>query len=284
MDDMFEHGVIIGRFNPPHRGHIFLVDVAMRCSRAVTLFLCSLPTERIPGELRAQWLREAFPALTIVHITAANRDAAQGSPKAVEIWAHTVRSHLTRPADALFASEHYGAELAERLGAAFLPVDIKRELVPVSGRMLRKAPFRYWRYIPEVAKAYFVLPIIIDAPTLSRELRYAKALARHLRGGFFSPPTLVTTAPLLAQRYLAAQMAVSYRVITLCGQQFSDVAALLPQTYCAPLRISIRPARCFCCKVTVVAAEGQGERIRSSYCVLGYLKRISRYYLHKSAV
>lgn len=284
MGDAFEHGVIIGRFNPPHRGHAFLIDVAMRCSRSVTLFLCSLPAERIPGELRIDWLQKMFPALTVVHITTADGEAAQGNPQAVEIWTCAIRNHLTRSVDVLFASEHYGAELADRLGASFFPVDTKRALVSVSGEVVRKDPFRYWQYIPEVAKGYFVLPIIIDAPILSQELDYAKVIADHLQGALFSPPAIVSDTPELAQCYLMAQMAASHHSITLCSKQFSDVAALLPQTYYAPLCIHIRRTRYSRFRITMAAAEGRQERVWSTYRVLKLLKRISYHCLQKSII
>ncbi|HNV70453.1 MAG TPA: adenylyltransferase/cytidyltransferase family protein, partial [Candidatus Ozemobacteraceae bacterium] len=47
-----ETGLIIGKFLPPHRGHQFLIDFARRHCRKLTVLVCTLQREPIPGRLR----------------------------------------------------------------------------------------------------------------------------------------------------------------------------------------------------------------------------------------
>ena len=45
-------GLVIGKFNPPHRGHKLLIDAATAQSEQTVLIVCAKPTDSIPGELR----------------------------------------------------------------------------------------------------------------------------------------------------------------------------------------------------------------------------------------
>ena len=67
-DGRFGHGVVIGKFLPPHRGHRFLIETALsRCDR-VTVIVCGKPVDPIPPDLRAAWLRELLPAAEVMLI------------------------------------------------------------------------------------------------------------------------------------------------------------------------------------------------------------------------
>ena len=55
-------GLIVGRFDPPHLGHSYLIDAAAeRCERLV-VYVNSRHSDAAPGRLRAAWLaKELFP-------------------------------------------------------------------------------------------------------------------------------------------------------------------------------------------------------------------------------
>ena len=64
----FAHGLVIGKFYPPHAGHHHLIDTAAsRCAR-VSVVIAASTVESIPPALRAAWLREAHPQ---AHVTIA---------------------------------------------------------------------------------------------------------------------------------------------------------------------------------------------------------------------
>jgi NadR type nicotinamide-nucleotide adenylyltransferase len=150
------HGVVIGRFMPPHAGHRYLVDFARFMADRVSVLVCTLSHEPIPGELRYRWVGELFPDVERVHITEEIPEARRGSPNAVAIWAETVRERVEGAVDYVFASEDYGFELADHLEASFVPVDPSRSAFPVSASGIRNDPKRYWRFIPEPVRPYFV--------------------------------------------------------------------------------------------------------------------------------
>ena len=56
-----KRGFILGKFMPPHAGHVTLVQSARALVDELTILFCSLPDDPIPGETRHAWLRELFP-------------------------------------------------------------------------------------------------------------------------------------------------------------------------------------------------------------------------------
>lgn len=174
-------GLILGKFMPLHRGHQYLVDFGRAYCERLTLLVCSLEREPIPGELRYQWARELFPDVRVVHVTDENPSEPHEHPRFWEMWVETVRRHCPEPPEVVFTSETYGFELARRLGIRHVPVDLARELVPVSGTAIREDPLRHWEYLPEPVRAHYVRRVAVVGPESTGKTTLARRLARHYR-------------------------------------------------------------------------------------------------------
>lgn len=166
---------------PPHTGHSYLIRFARNFAHDVTVFVCTLSSEPIPGELRFAWMSELFPDAHLVHITEEIPQASRSSEGAHAIWAKAVRDRMDHDPRYVFASEGYGADLARELGAEFVPVDPQRAVFPISAGMIRTDPLRHWRFIPPPVRPYFArtIAVVDDAGTLARELaeRHATVFA-----------------------------------------------------------------------------------------------------------
>ncbi len=109
-------GLIFGKFLPPHRGHVFLVEHALSRVERLTVAVCTLAREPIPGEVRFRWMQELAPAARVVHVTDENPQYPHEHERFWEIWRDTLLRAAGRP-DVLFTSEAYGDEMARWLGA-----------------------------------------------------------------------------------------------------------------------------------------------------------------------
>ena len=164
---------------PPHVGHRYLISFALRFGTPLYVLVCTLDDEPIPGELRYRWVKEMVPDAEVIHVTERMPGAARGEPGAVALWADAVRSRVKEPITRVFASESYGADLAEELSARFIPVDPSRSMFPVSASRIRENPFREWAFIPPVVRPYFVKRIaVVDMPS-EGHLHLAEVLADH---------------------------------------------------------------------------------------------------------
>lgn len=166
---------------PPHRGHQYLFDFATNYAEDVTIFVCTLPEEPIPGDLRFRWVQEMNPDSRVVHITERIPEAQRDQPNSFSIWAETIRSHMSADIDFVFASESYGFKLAEALSARFVSVDAARHVFPVSATQIRSAPYDNWRYIPEIVRPYFLRRLAVIESRSDGEGAFAHDLARALK-------------------------------------------------------------------------------------------------------
>jgi NadR type nicotinamide-nucleotide adenylyltransferase len=159
---------------PPHLGHQYLIDFAHNFCGDVTVFLCSLSSEPIPGEIRLRWLEHMVPYVHVVHITEEIPEAARDQDGAYAIWARAVRERMDHDPRYVFASEEYGRPLATELGARFVPVDPQRGAFPVSAGMIRENPHAHWRFIPPVVRPWYAKKVVaLDADgTLGRDLAH----------------------------------------------------------------------------------------------------------------
>jgi HTH-type transcriptional repressor of NAD biosynthesis genes len=177
----FSTGMILGKFMPPHRGHQHLIDYARKLTRRLTVLVCSLKSEPIPGHIRFEWMKELYPDLNIVHVTDENPSEPHEHPEFWKIWIDTIRRRMPTSPDAVFTSESYGDELARRLGARHVLVDLSRERVPVSATKIRANPFEHWSYIPDCVRPYFVKRVAVIGAESTGKTTLARNLAEHYK-------------------------------------------------------------------------------------------------------
>jgi len=62
-------GFLLGKFMPVHRGHMYLIECARSQVRRLTVLVCTLEKEPIPGDLRYRWVRDLYPEANVQHLT-----------------------------------------------------------------------------------------------------------------------------------------------------------------------------------------------------------------------
>ncbi|WP_432975775.1 AAA family ATPase [Dactylosporangium sp. CA-233914] len=185
------HGLVVGKFYPPHAGHHHLIDTAARACDEVTVVVAPSTVESIPLQDRLEWLREVHAGSPHVRFVGVYDDTPidYGSQQA---WrAHTAvfrRAVGDRRVDRVFSSEAYGEELARRFGAVHVPVDPARSAVPVSGTAVRADPAAHWAMLAPPVRAWFVKRVVVVGAESTGTTTMTRALATHLRlrGGVFA--------------------------------------------------------------------------------------------------
>src|SRR5204863_1209838 len=111
-------GLIVGRFSPPHLGHSYMIDAAATRVERLVVMVNTRDGEPIPGELRAVWLAELHPGVTVVEV----RHDLPTDFDDQELWQKWMALFREKwPFDdgphVVFSSEPYGDEIARRFGA-----------------------------------------------------------------------------------------------------------------------------------------------------------------------
>ncbi|MFE5857715.1 AAA family ATPase [Streptomyces sp. NPDC056500] len=183
------HGLVLGKFYPPHAGHHHLVTTAAdRCER-LTVLVCAASVESIPLADRVAWMREVHssPGVRVVGTV----DDVPMDLEDPAIWdAHMeiFRAAVPEPVDAVFTSEAYGTELGRRFGAESVCVDAERSLFPVSGTAVRQDPIAHWDFLRAPVRAALARRVVVLGAESTGTTTLARALADHYRerGGIWA--------------------------------------------------------------------------------------------------
>jgi HTH-type transcriptional regulator, transcriptional repressor of NAD biosynthesis genes len=185
----------VGKFYPPHAGHHLLVrTAAATCDRVtVVIMAASAQSESIPIALRVAWMREEHRARRNVTVLGTIDDNPYDYASDAVWRAHlalmnrVIRWVTDVPVDAVFTSERYGEELARRIGARHVCVDLDRALETVSGTTVRADPVAAWDHLASGVRAWFARRVVVVGGEQTGKTTLAGDLAAALRtrGGAF---------------------------------------------------------------------------------------------------
>ena len=176
------HGLIVGKFYPPHAGHHELINAAADACERVTVVVAPSSRESVPLELRLAWLREAHPAHVRFVGVHDDHPVDYADPAAWERHTAVFRAAAGPDrVDAVFSSEAYGEELARRFGAQAVTVDPERIKVPVSGTAVRADPVAHWDLLGPGVRSWLTRRVIVVGAESTGTTTMARALARHYR-------------------------------------------------------------------------------------------------------
>jgi len=183
----YKRGMVLGKFMPLHKGHMFLINTAIDNSEHVDIFLCSLENEPIPGKVRYEWMQKVYGGRKDVTIhwvqdeNPQNPSESESFEEFYKIWCSTVYSR-TSDLDGIFTSETYGDEFAHELGIEHHLVDIDRGIYPVSGTEVRNNAIEYWNLIPKAVQRYYKKSIVVMGPESTGKSILVKQLADYYGG------------------------------------------------------------------------------------------------------
>ena len=176
-------GFVLGKFMPPHAGHVSLCEAAIALVDRLTILVCWLPGDAVPGPLRLEWMRRLFPAANVVGHGDIVPQAPDEHPDFWPIWRDIVRRAHPEPIEIVFAGEAYGARLAAEVGARFVPLGGRfpsgPERVPLTASAVRARPWDHWDMLPPPVRAYYARTVCLHGPESVGKTTLAKRLADH---------------------------------------------------------------------------------------------------------
>jgi HTH-type transcriptional regulator, transcriptional repressor of NAD biosynthesis genes len=167
-------GVVVGKFNPPHLGHLHLIEQGAARVERLYVLLCDRPDQSIPVALRRQWLEDAVPSNVSVLVT------PDDIPTENEPWARRALEVLPEAPDLAFTSEEWGPGWAALMGAEHVMVDLARAAFPVSGSRLRADLRAHFEWLVPSARAGLARRVVLIGAESSGKSTLAEALAAEL--------------------------------------------------------------------------------------------------------
>ncbi len=184
----FAHGLLIGKFYPPHAGHHETIRaMAARCER-VSVVVMGSAAETIGVDRRAAWLRAEHAGAVRIGTVRCDAPLDVGDPLVWAAHVAAVRAAL-RPladvaVDAVFCGDDYGDELARRF-------DAKWVRVPRAGRSataVRRDLAGSWSALAPATRAALAVRVVVVGAESTGTTSVSRALAQRFaaRGGAFA--------------------------------------------------------------------------------------------------
>lgn len=180
---MKERGLVLGKFMPPHAGHVAMIDFALQYCREVVVMVCVSNKEQIGPQVRLAWMKDCFQSNPRVQIELVEYDedvlpnSSVSSREISALWAAYIRDHFAG-IELFVSSEPYGDYVAEFLGIEHRCFDRERRQVPVSAREILQQPFGYWDFIVPAARPWFVKKICISGSESTGKSTLTERLGR----------------------------------------------------------------------------------------------------------
>ncbi len=198
MTASYRHALVIGKFYPPHRGHLRLVGKAAEVASRVTVVVMATGVETIPVADRVDWLRGdlASGAVRVTGVVCESPvDLYDPNVWAAQVAAVRSASRVAGPDfgpfDVVVSGEGYGEELAARLGADNVRVD--RDNFPLSATAIRADPVGRWHDLSPAARRSLTTRVVFVGAESTGTSTVAAAVADRYRslGGPWAATRLV---------------------------------------------------------------------------------------------
>ncbi|WUD72207.1 AAA family ATPase [Streptomyces sp. NBC_00510] len=228
----FDHGLVLGKFYPPHAGHHHLVRSAAARCRRLTVLVCASAVESVPLADRVAWMREVHPEAGIDVVgTVDDEPVDYTDPAAWDAHIAVFRAAVPDPVDAVFTSEPYGEELGRRFGAVAVTVDVGRTAHPVSATAVREDPVACWHHLAAPVRAALARRVVVVGAESTGTTTMARALAEHyrVRGGVWGATRWVpeygrTYSEEKYARLLAVRPDAAFDEVTWDSDEFEVIA------------------------------------------------------------
>jgi HTH-type transcriptional regulator, transcriptional repressor of NAD biosynthesis genes len=183
-----KRGLIVGKFYPLHRGHQFLIESALAEVDDLSIVVYNshpqpIDYHQVGIETRTRWISDLYPQVENIlwrdeMYGSDVPQAVKDSPEASQIYADDLA--FLGQFDYVFSSEKYGEAFANALGAKHVCVDQAREMMPVSGTMIRSDPHKYRAYIDPRVYRDLIQKVVFVGTESSGKSTLAKAMAEEM--------------------------------------------------------------------------------------------------------
>lgn len=173
-------GVILGKFMPPHEGHVALVRTASYLVDRLTIILSASNNDPISPLIRKRWMESLFPKAVVIVVNNGDQPLASDSPE----WGPIIRGFHPEAIDRVIGSEEYIVNLAGALNAQHFILDPMWMAYPANSVEVREDPFNHWESIPGFVRPYFQKRLTLVGPESTGKSYMADLLAQKFGGPY----------------------------------------------------------------------------------------------------
>lgn len=189
----YKVGMFGGSFDPLHVGHIHdIIKAASVCEELYVMISWCDGRESASKELRYRWILNSCKHLPNIKIILVEDNAVSKEDYNSDFYweqgARDIKRLIGKPIDAVFCGDDYLG--TDRFESLYYPeakvIYYQRQEVPVSSTEIREWGVKYWDYVPEVCRPYYVKKVLIVGGESTGKSTLAQNLALAYNTNFVS--------------------------------------------------------------------------------------------------
>lgn len=165
----YNKALVIGKFQPLHKGHLSLIDFATTKANKVLVCVTAHKKEIIPLNQRLFWVKESYTQNENVSVCGLSYDptllneSSVSNLKSSEEWAEYLKEQLDdfSEIDVIVGSELYVKYMADYLGIDHIIYDESRENIHISATDIKQDVVSCWDYLAPAVKRSLVKHICV---------------------------------------------------------------------------------------------------------------------------
>jgi len=186
-------GVVIGKFMPLHKGHMYMIEFAKNFVDDLTVLVDNLPSsvDTMTLQDRVDIVQTTFPDIKVKGIDVITYQEPEDAPDFWEAWRDYIIRNVGAKPDYIIGSMDYIKKLAEVLECEYIMVDKDRTHLPISATMIRNSIDAYMNgnhddffkvrdFIPDATNLYLTRDIYIVGGESTGKSTLSKKLANQL--------------------------------------------------------------------------------------------------------
>lgn len=163
---MYNVGMYGGCFDLIHIGHLNnFIQAASLCKKLYIILSYSKERDFIPVDERYKWIYNMTKQMKNVIILKIEDNAKSKDDYTDEYWengALEIKSLINEPIDVVFCgSDYLNANKFEKLYHESKIYYFDRSIISISSSEIKKDIFKYWNFIPNICKPYFIKKVLI---------------------------------------------------------------------------------------------------------------------------
>ncbi len=191
MKKKYENGLIIGKFEPPHNGHLYLIDQSLNYCDVIHVMICYKKDDIIPGKFRYESLRYIYSINPNVYIYDVEHNLPNypNESKSIDefynLWIEEIYKYIKK-LDIVITSTSYGEEFSKYLKLDHILIGDGKfdesgvcRTIPISATAIRENPYNYWEYIPNIVKSLYINKIVLTGPESSGKTILSERLSKY---------------------------------------------------------------------------------------------------------
>ncbi|CAL6076310.1 NMN_adenylyl transferase and transcriptional regulator [Hexamita inflata] len=160
-------GLFIGKFNPPHLGHISSILQAHAMCDTLYVCVCANSAEEqdksvIPGKTRKMWLSQEFQPYAQIKVIRIDEANIPAYPNGWVQFASLVKAQIQHTITICFGGEEkYRDGFKTHFNASYTLIDPLRKRNTISSTLIKQNPTLHFNFICKSARPHFTKKVLV---------------------------------------------------------------------------------------------------------------------------